>query len=530
MNTPLLTNLFLNIKDTIYYFRVQDFFHGQQTLDKVTMQMNELLTVQHAEKMSDVIQPITQALQNIFHTQQNNDTVLLADLLEIQLLPLFDTLLQESILSAKEGNTHNYLEENLKYLNNSELVNQIREHAISSQYSIEQTNLGLYTVKYSGEKTLYYHSNVNPKEDGKLFASYYGKNDVLSYTVFGFGMGYHVEALLNHDRRYTVEVIETNLDILKSAFSYCDLVPILSNKRFQLRYCTLDSIQNLLAPDSTLLLHYPSYQALKGGPVKEALNNYFISLSTMYGQGNLLLWNFYDNMQWKDSCVDELCSDFKGKDIIYVGGGPSLEYCMEELYTKSLSSNHIIMCASTVYRHLIEHHIIPDYVIMIDPQEHMIRHIKDIPETKTKMLYLCTAASNAVQEFKGKRYIIFQKDYPDANKYATSRNYTLFETGGSVSTLAIDLAIRFGCRQLITLGLDLGYTENKTHSFENSATLDKQSLLYVKSVTGATIPTTRVLNSYRHWIQNRIRDSRDISFVNLSCGAVIEGMENRVSW
>ena len=160
----------------------------------------------------------------------------------------------------------------------------------------------------------------------------------------------------------------------------------------------------------------------------------------------------------------------------------------------------------------------------------MIRHIQDIPETKTTMLYLCTTASNAVQEFKGKRYIIYQKDYPEAYKYATVRDYTLFETGGSVSTLAIDLAIRFGCRQLTTLGLDLGYTENKTHSFENSATLDKQSLLHVKSVTGATIPTTRVFNSYRLWIENRIQDSKDISFVNLSSGAFIEGMENRVSW
>ena len=530
MKTQLLTHLLKNIKNTIHYFRIQDFFHGQRTLNSVTMQMNELLSGPDAETIGDSIHPITQALQSIFQAQQNNDTVLLADLLEIQLLPLIDTLLQEVILSAQQTSAHDYLEDNLKYLDNEALENQIRQHSISLKYSIEQTNLGLYTIRYNGEKSLYYHSNVNPKEEGKLFASYYGKNDVLSYTVLGFGMGYHVQALLEHDRRYTVKVIETNLDVLKIAFSYCDLASILSNKRFQLHYCPLDLVQNLLSSDSTLLLHYPSFQVLKDGPLKEALNNYFISLSTMYGQENLLLWNFYDNMQWKDSCVDEIRSVFKGKDIIYVGGGPSLEYCMDELYTKSLSSDNIIICASTVYRHLIEHHIIPDYVIMIDPQEHMIRHIQALPETKTTMLYLCTTASNAVQAFKGKRYIIFQKDYPDAFKYATGRNYTLFETGGSVSTLAIDLAIRFGCRQLTTLGLDLGYTENKTHSFENSATFDKQSLLYVKSVTGATIPTTRVLNSYRLWIEKRIQDRGDISFVNLSRGAFIEGMENRVSW
>lgn len=527
MDTQLLRNLYLNTKNAIRYFRIQDFLHGQRTLNLVTRQMNLLLSGPDAAILGDSILTITQTLQDIFATQQNNDTVLLADLLEMQLLPFIDTLLQESVLSNTETTTPDFLEENLKHLDNQELAKQIRNHTISPLYAIELTNIGLYTVKYTGEPSLYYHSNINPIEEGALFASYYGKPDTFSYTIFGFGLGYHVQAFLNHDRRYTVNVIETNLDILKIAFTCFDLSNLLSNKRFSLHYCTLDSMKDLLNKESTLLFHYPSFQLLRPSPLKDVLNNYFISLNTIYGQGKLLDWNFYDNMKLKDENIDSLRSVFENKTVTYIGGGPSLEYCLENLKNKTLASDDVIVCASTVYRNLLKHQIVPDYVIMIDPQDHMIGHVRDIPETKTALLYLCTAASVAVEAFKGTRYCILQRDYEPANQLATENSFTTFETGGSVSTLAIDLAIRFGCKQLTTIGLDLGFTNDKKHAFETATSLNEQLHMRVKSVTGGTILTTRVLNTYRLWIEKRIQDVKHVSFINLSKGAWIQGMNNQ---
>lgn len=526
MNIQLLRSIFLNTKNAIHFFRIQDFLHGQRTMNVITSQLNQFLTTPDAALLGDSILSVTQTLQDLLTTQQNNDTVLLADLLEIQLLPFIDALLQEAVLSASEPTTPDYLEANLQLLSNQTLANQIRQHTLSSLYTIELTNLGLYTVKYNGTPALYYHSNVNPVAEANAFASYYGKSDTFSYTLFGFGLGYHAQALLRHDRRYTVTVVETNLDILKIAFTCMDFSTLLTNKRFSLEYCTLASMKDILNRTSTLLIHYPSFQQLSPSPLKDALNHYFISLNTIYSQEKLLNWNFYDNQKLGDANIDALRPVFENKAITYIGGGPSLEYCIKDLQTKTFKPDELLICASTVYRHLLEHQIIPDYVMMIDPQNHMIRHLQDIPEQKTALLYLCTAASNAMQAFHGKRYCIFQRDYPDANTLATSQGYTLFETGGSVSTLAIDLAIRFGCKQFTAIGLDLGYTNNQTHAFKSSQSNHSPSLLEVKSTSGATILTTHILNTYRLWIEKRIQNEHEISFINLSNGAYIQGMQN----
>lgn len=530
MNSQLLASLLLTIKNAIRCFRIQDFLHGQRSMNSIVIQMNEFLTTTPPEVLGDCIVPLSQNLQNILDAQQRNDTVLLADLLEIQLLPSIDMLLQESVLN-QEPNHPDYLEENLAFLKDNSFAALIRNHIITNDYSVELTNLGNFTVKYNGDISIYYHSNVNPIEEGNLFASYYGTSQQLSYTVLGFGFGYHIDALLKHDRRYKITVIESNLDMLKLAFTYCRLQEILSNSRLSLHYCEPTSINRFLSSDSTLLIHYPSFQVLPKGAVKDALHNYFLSSSTMYAQGNLLCWNFYDNIQLQDSSVDAICSSITGKDVLYIGGGPSLEYYLDKLREISKGSRQVIICASTVYRNLIKQDIIPDYVMMIDPQPHMLQHIKDIPETKTALLYLSTAASAAVQSFQGTRYCLYQKDYPDANAFAVRHHYTLFETGGSVSTLALDFALRFRCRQLTTIGLDLGYTDLKKHSFEKEITIPdspcKESLLQVKGVTGSMIFTTHILNSYRLWIEKRLQKETSIPCINLSNGAWIEGMENR---
>ena len=48
----------------------------------------------------------------------------------------------------------------------------------------------------------------------------------------------------------------------------------------------------------------------------------------------------------------------------------------------------------------------------------------------------------------------------------------------------------------------------------------------MKGVDQNTVYTTNVLNIYRMWIEKRIENVRDISFINVSKGAYIKGMRN----
>ena len=316
---PQLTNLTETITSTIEYFRIQDFFHGNITFNRVVNSLNQLLPMFTDEEISLV----TDNLGTILNAQSEADYVLLADMLEISLLTSVKSILETRISTDGSNPKPEYLNNNLETLKNADnsgkytsLITLIQENSakyissFSTQtqyiYNVEQTNIGVPTLKVTtNDKSVYYHSNVNPFSEGRMLARYYAKPDTYNYNVFGFGFGYHIKALLESDRRFRINAIETNIEVLTMAFIYIDLADILSNDRFSLEYCPLDnfadSFKNLLnnSENSSLLIHYPSLVTLEDGVLKQSLNNYFINFSSMYSQEKYLNWNFYYNIEVK---------------------------------------------------------------------------------------------------------------------------------------------------------------------------------------------------------------------------------------
>lgn len=530
-----LSELIVIIKKMLIFFRTQDFYHGYGYLSGVIERLSVILSEPTTIFSLENTNQILSCIEALINAQENNDTVLIADLAEVQLLPLINDALQRMILQDNTLPHDDYLQKNLACLKDQSLASAIQNHVDivmhSDSYCVEVTSLGTNTVKYSDERrTFYYHSNVDPIKEGDLLTSYYSEPDTFDYTFYGFGFGYHILSMLRFDRRFHITALETNLDILTLAFIYCDLEEILTNPHFSLIYCDMADIYTYMNQSSSLfLLHSPSLNALPEGKEKKALNDYFIRISSVYAQRKKLAWNYYSNMKLGDCTTECIKDSFKDKDIFFIGGGPSLEYHMEYLHKKRQEENNVLICASTVYKRLLSSNIIPNFVIMCDPQEDMERHIKDAPETTAQLIYISTTSTNAVQAFQGKRYIGFQKGYLDAEAYASEHNIELLESGGTVSSFAVDLAIKYHCRSLTTLGLDLAYTENKRHSHETESNFDSSQLPKVKSVSGDWIATANNYNIYREWIERRIENISEITFTNLSHGAYIKGMENRLN-
>ena len=123
--------------------------------------------------------------------------------------------------------------------------------------------------------------------------------------------------------------------------------------------------------------------------------------------------------------------------------------------------------------------------------------------------------------------MVCQQGYPKAEEYAKEKGLHLFQTGGSVSTTALDLGITFGCSRIIFIGLDLAYTDNFAHASDTSRRVaaDFDNLRQVEDNHGNMIPTSRTLDMYREWIENRIKGIEDIEFIDATeGGARIKGM------
>ena len=128
--------------------------------------------------------------------------------------------------------------------------------------------------------------------------------------------------------------------------------------------------------------------------------------------------------------------------------------------------------------------------------------------------------------YKGEKYIALQEGYTPAEEYAKSNGYILVQTGGSVATTGLDLAIKMGCNPIVFVGQDLAFTDNKTHS---SATFSKEissihNLREIDDIYGDTIYTSKNLYIYLRWIQKRIAEEKGIEFIDATeGGAKIKG-------
>lgn len=527
--------LIAHIQQTIKEIRKQHFNGTARMLRHLIYLLSDYINLAANVLDKPTFSTLLSYLKELNETQQTKDYVLLGDILELKLLPFFYDI-QATLLSNISYPYKEYFDKNLSFLEeNSELYNHLKQwkktfSTTQNTYIIEPTGTGFATLKKSYHNTYYYfHSNQNPYEDGSLFTISYAEDDVLDYTILGLGLGYHVIRFLAKDERFRITVLEPDLNIIGLAFTFTDLSYLLSQKRFQLIYSTdlKELRQCMQTEDSKFIIHYPSMMTMENETHKKLLEDYFLQMNSIEEQKSMLRTNFYYNRKKQDKPADTLKHLFENKTVIYLGGGPSTETKLPQI--KDYISAHpdsISICAGKVYRKLLAENFIPDFVIITDASPWLSWQLSDIPQTNTSLLYLSTASKNAVNAFCGNRYIFFQQGYPESEAYALTNHLMMVETGGSVSTCAIDFALQMKCNKLITVGLDLAYPNSDSHAFGILGKVPENTpLVNAKDLHGNQISTTAAFLIYKKWFENRFKKT-PVKCFNLTNGLAIDGMYN----
>ncbi len=84
-----------------------------------------------------------------------------------------------------------------------------------------------------------------------------------------------------------------------------------------------------------------------------------------------------------------------------------------------------------------------------------------------------------------------------------------------------------GASEVVCLGLDLAYTGNQMHiavADDINNVEDHETMCEVKSVAGGTVPTVQNLNSYRKWIEQRLKRYNGTTKVSAFCCPVVTGL------
>lgn len=523
------------VTEVVFYFRRQNHAKAYE-MSKCVLQLGETY-FDMAVKVgfSDSVELLLPIWKSLLAITEAGDEVQLADIYEQQLLPaLYD--IQNCLIENTSREPKSFWETNMALLEKKDqCLYQILKAAKEDdkkEYAFDWSCTGdpvLWVGMPNGRVQLC--SAINPWQEALCFSEENVTFEYTKYIVMGFGLGYHIETMAQKLQCKEITVIENDLEQLRIAVMYRDLTRLLRNDKVHIVYCkeTADYSPWLgdAAKDKAYVVWYPSIKTISEVKLKEAIEDYWVSSYSMKNTGFLLEDNFYKNLGQEDENVDVLRGQFAGKSMVLVAGGPSLDDSMEYL-RRIQGSETKIVCVGKVAAKLIKAGIRPDYLIMIDAKLGTQWQIRGIEETGVPLIYLSTVASTVVENYKGRRYIAFQKDFAPAECAAKEQGVTLFQTGGSVATFALDLGIRFGCKKILCVGLDLGYPGDHSHAQGvGSRILDKKSLRQVESVSGEMIYTSKTLDMYRKWIENRIKGIKDVELINASKGARIHGMKEQ---
>lgn len=469
----MASNLFYNNQQSIKLsyeivesFRKQNFYIATSKLTKLLGNLDTvagfIFSQEDCKMFADELQLILPALLD---AQDNCDYVLQADIIEGDLLPLLQKI-QIAFQERDLVQVPDFFEQNMNSLKEYDfglykLLN--KENLIEGKNSLLSDKLTL-SLAINGQPTaqafvngqsFYLHSSVNPEIEARFLVDSLKMTE--DYIVFGMGLGYHVLELLNRYRSARVHIFESNIYLLYMAFTYIDWTTYIASGRILVVYNDdpkqlISELGNQFAEmkKAELLVHYPAIKMIEDAQTRQLLEDFFVTTSSMREQGGLLDSNFEIISKLNLPECGELKDIFKDKAVVIVGAGPSVDSQLDRL--RKYRDKITVFATGHIIRRLVNEEIIPDAVIITDPQPLMYKQIDGVNLKGIPMILLSTASSSVIDYYNGSIYVAYQSGYELAEIKAKEIGATLFETGGSVTTTALDIALRFGASKIIFVG------------------------------------------------------------------------------
>lgn len=237
-----------------------------------------------------------------------------------------------------------------------------------------------------------------------------------------------------------------------------------------LKYALYPFIQ--VTPDPNLKLVIDLHGLDDTEEEKENLFNYIIdiyrsdtSVHKFKKELHPIVVSYYWNIANKREkfSLDPLRGFLKGKPVLFIGAGPSLELHLGELRELLAERKFFVITGGTGIKMLAEHGIVPDLCLAIDPYDTEFERFKDLPEDFQKKTVLLTYHGLNPKCFDGwKGPLICARgleghalgriieDMPD---YAIGCEVSI--GAGSVTTWLLELLEVFEAGDLYMLGVDM---------------------------------------------------------------------------
>lgn len=481
----------------------------------------------------------------LLKAMEDKDYIMISDLLEIDMKPLLYEIQAALLTDPAIITDFELFCQNVQIMEkeNPELlpilgIQKADAEGLRQQYQsmvsqyvdtgiLEPASGGFATFAYESEgRRFYAHSNVNPMWEAVEQAGQYYDFDRDEYLLVGMGLGYLPAALLEVDRGITLTIYEWNVNVIRMAMLAGDLSWMRSGTVKMIFDEQGTAFADCLSENTVPILHYPSLQAMTDKKRKTQLEQLFISDINVREYRYVFRTNFRENIKNLAESADVLRSRFEGRNAIIVSAGPSLANNIELL--QHAPEGTLIIATGTVFKRLLGIGVKPDFVVFLDQNETLYAQVEGICDETVPILVAGTAYKRVAQDYKGPKYLICQRENNLTIRLAEGRGYTLFESGGNVSILALDVCLRLGCREIAFVGLDMAYTNGQTHEKGVGKYMEsnQEDLIPVPGVLGDKVYTSKTFHMYRQRIEAKIAGQRPFKVIDATeGGAVKKGME-----
>lgn len=382
---------------------------------------------------------------------------------------------------------------------------------------------------------IFLHSKYYPKKEGEVFVEnskniYENKEYIV---IYGIALGYHVEELFKKaDSNSKIYIFDADKEVYEIGKKYNCYNNILKDSRVNLYIGVSDDFFNnldiILKQVDDIIVYTPSIKVLPSqySKIKDIFINFKMARDGINKFKYIMNENYKSNLNEPYATMKDFFNTYtyKGEKIIMVAAGPSLDENISSL--KILQNTIKIFCVGSALRTLMNNGIRPYMICIIDPSEIVYNQIKGFENLDIPLCFLSTASRGAVANYNGPKYMFYNKE--------NHNNDTIINTGKTVAIPTIDIAVKGGAKEIILVGQDLAFINNKSHtdSFNESykdinltnevkgeASLFKK----VEGIAGETLYTKSEYLNFKHYIELEIENNPQVKFINCSSGARIRG-------
>jgi hypothetical protein len=328
---------------------------------------------------------------------------------------------------------------------------------------LQQSKSGRPTLVYNNT---FLHSRYDPEKEAVRFINESLKGENPSIVILlGAGLGYLADALckaLPFSKNIFIYYSESifNLVSKKPELSWHPGMDITASDFIAKHFSDIDLEGLKIIEWTASSLLFPQ--------ISKKINLEINNLVKEF-RGNIVTTNIFGKTWIRNSLLNFISIEsvlekpgiFKSNPVVITASGPTLENAV--LHIKQFRNKINLWTLPSAVPFLIENDIRPDLIILTDSSYYSICHIKNIPDKEIPII-MPLSAVRGVYNISKYIYLISQPFfYEEIIFKKAGRTQFMIPPEGSVAATAMALAEKLTSNEIIFSGLDLCFSDIKSH-------------------------------------------------------------------